>query len=50
MAKNGLSGLSKALAKNSNSFFIKNPAARLGSWTPTMDECARWAVPKASLM
>lgn len=25
---------------------MRKPAARLGSWTPTMEEWARWAVPK----
>ena len=49
MAKKGRSGDSKALAKYSNSFFIKKPATFFGRLIPTIDEWARWAVPNASL-
>jgi hypothetical protein len=38
MARKGRSGDSRTLAKYSSSFFIKKPAARWGSWTPTMEE------------
>eukprot|EP00128_Syssomonas_multiformis_P008140 Colp12_sorted_trinity150504_noHs@34883 len=48
MARKGRSGFSRARRKESNSFFIKKPAARLGSSTPTMELWALWAVPKAS--
>jgi hypothetical protein len=41
IAKNGLSGCSRTFAKNSSSFFIKKPAARCCSCTPTILECAR---------
>jgi hypothetical protein len=48
IARNGLSGFSSAFAKKSSSFLTRKPAARWGSCTPTILECARCAVPNAS--
>jgi hypothetical protein len=50
MARKGFFGIANALVNSSISFFIRNPAARMLWLTPTMLECARWAVPNASLM
>ncbi|KAH3676868.1 hypothetical protein OGATHE_001358 [Ogataea polymorpha] len=49
IARNGLTGFSKALEKYSSSLAIRKPAALSLSSKPTMDEWALWAVPKASL-
>lgn len=49
IAKNGRSGLSRALAKYVSSLFNKNPAARNSNPSPNIEECARCAVPNASL-
>lgn len=49
ITKNGLVGFSTALAKYSNSFFIKYPAALIGRSIPTIEEWALCAVPNASL-
>lgn len=38
IAKKGRSGVSRAFAKKSSSFFMRNPAALMGRLTPTMDE------------
>lgn len=48
MTKNGFYGVSKALEKYSSSFLSKSPAALIGQVTPTIEEWALWAVPKAS--
>lgn len=45
---NGLTGLSSTFEKYSSSFFMRNPAALVGTSIPTIDECALWAVPNAS--
>lgn len=49
MARKGLSGFSRTLAKYSSSLVMRSPAAFCGRSTPTMDEWARCAVPNASL-
>mmetsp|Transcript_30094 Transcript_30094/g.54694 ORF Transcript_30094/g.54694 Transcript_30094/m.54694 type:complete len:211 (+) Transcript_30094:952-1584(+) len=50
MARSGRCGLSKTFANASSSFCINHPDALMGKPSPTMELCARWAVPKASLM
>ena len=44
----GRFGFSRTDPKASSSFCMRNPATLSGKSTPTTDECARWAVPKAS--
>ena len=41
-------GDSRATEKESSSFIINNPAARIGICMPIFDECERCAVPNAS--
>ena len=48
IARNGVAGFSRALAKYSSSFLTRKPEAFCGRSMPTMELCARWAVPKAS--
>ena len=50
IATNGLTGLLTASPKNFNSFWIKYPhtAVSKNSVTPTVEQCALWAVPNAS--
>ena len=43
-----LAGWSSTAVNALSSASIRNPATFCGSFTPTIDECARWAVPKAS--
>ena len=49
IARKGHSGLSKALAKEFSSFFIKNPPAFCGRFILTMELWAWCPVPKVSL-
>jgi hypothetical protein len=49
MASSGRCGWSSTAANALSSASIRKPAAFCGSLTPTIDECARCAVPKASL-
>lgn len=46
--KYGFWGYSSAFEKYSSSRFIRSPAARIGHVIPTIEECARCAVPNAS--
>mmetsp|Transcript_19914 Transcript_19914/g.66985 ORF Transcript_19914/g.66985 Transcript_19914/m.66985 type:complete len:248 (+) Transcript_19914:1097-1840(+) len=48
MASTGRAGLSSTLAKASSSLATRKPAALVAKPSPTMELCARWAVPKAS--
>mmetsp|Transcript_12259 Transcript_12259/g.18476 ORF Transcript_12259/g.18476 Transcript_12259/m.18476 type:complete len:211 (-) Transcript_12259:1-633(-) len=49
MARTGLAGLSRTLAKASSSLDMRPPEHFTSKPSPTMELCARWAVPKASL-
>mmetsp|Transcript_18270 Transcript_18270/g.42595 ORF Transcript_18270/g.42595 Transcript_18270/m.42595 type:complete len:236 (-) Transcript_18270:454-1161(-) len=49
MAKTGLAGLSKTFAKADNSACMRKPEHLMSNPSPTMELCARCAVPKASL-
>jgi hypothetical protein len=48
MARSGLRGLAITAANALSSASMRNPAAFSGRLTPTIEEWARWAVPKAS--
>merc|ERR1719444_505954 len=49
IANMGFTGASKTFAKASSSFDIKAPEHFTSKPSPTMELCARWAVPNASL-
>ena len=49
MARTGLDGVSSTFANASSSLATRKPHAFVSKPSPTIDECARWAVPKASL-
>mmetsp|Transcript_57448 Transcript_57448/g.136774 ORF Transcript_57448/g.136774 Transcript_57448/m.136774 type:complete len:212 (-) Transcript_57448:549-1184(-) len=49
MANTGLAGLSRTFAKASSSLPMRSPAHFTSKPSPTMELCARCAVPKASL-
>ena len=49
MASTGLTGVSRTLEKAASSLATRKPEALTENPSPTIDECARWAVPKASL-
>ncbi len=48
IARSGLRGFAITAAKALSSASMRKPAAFWGRSTPTIDECARWAVPNAS--
>ena len=48
IANNGRLGLLSTVSKAFSSASKRKPAALRGKFTPTIEECARWAVPKAS--